>query len=46
MLLTCRVPDVSRLATDVALDVIEFADPIERLAGDLGLGGLLIVTEN
>ena len=37
-LLTCRVTDVSRLATDIALNVIEFADPVERLAGDLGLG--------
>ncbi len=38
ILLTCRVTDVRRLAIDVALNVIEFADPVERLAGDLGLG--------
>ena len=34
-LLTCRVTDVSRLATDVALNVIEFAYPVERLAVNL-----------
>jgi hypothetical protein len=39
MLLTCRVTDVSRLGIDVALDIIEFADPVERLAGDLELVG-------
>jgi hypothetical protein len=30
--------DVSGLAVDVALDVVELADPVKRLAGDLGLG--------
>ena len=28
--------DVSRLAFDVALDIVELADPVERLAGDFG----------
>jgi len=35
--LTRDVADVSGLTVDVALNVVEFADPVERLAGDLGL---------
>jgi hypothetical protein len=30
--------DVSGLTVDVALNVVELADPVERLAGDLGFG--------
>ena len=37
MLLTCRVTDLSRLAIDVALDFREFAEPVARFVGDLGL---------
>ena len=37
-LLTRRMADVSGLTVDVALDVVELADPVERLAGDLGFG--------
>jgi len=37
-LLTCRITDVSGLAVDVAFDVVKLADPVERLAGDLGFG--------
>jgi hypothetical protein len=30
--------DVGRLAVDVTLNIIELANPIKRLAGDLGFG--------
>jgi len=30
--------EVSRLAVNVALDIVELADPVERFAGDLGFG--------
>lgn len=30
--------DVSRLTVDAAFYVVELADPVERLAGDVGLG--------
>jgi hypothetical protein len=33
-----RMAHVSGLAVDVALDVVKLANPVKRLAGDLGLG--------
>lgn len=30
--------DIGGLAVAVALDIVEIADPVERLAGDLGFG--------
>ena len=33
-----RIADISGLTVDVALDIVELADPVERLAGDLELG--------
>ena len=37
-LFTRGMADVSGLTVDVALNVVELADPVQRLAGDLGLG--------
>jgi len=36
-LLARRITHVSGLAVDIALDVVELADPVECFAGDLGL---------
>jgi hypothetical protein len=32
------ISGVRSFAVDVALDIVELSDPVERLAGDLGLG--------
>ncbi len=37
-LLPRRIADVGGLAVDITLDVVELADPVERLTGDLGFG--------
>jgi hypothetical protein len=45
VLLACCKADVGRTAGDLALDVIERADAVERLAGDRGFGLVPFIVE-